>query len=165
MTQKEYIADGIIVLWDNDRCIHSEHCARNLPTVFRPGQRPWIDVEGDSVEAIRRTIDGCPSGALAYGLPGDELAEPSEEAAEEDVVAEAMGIAEESAAEAVSITVEADGPLFVDGLVRVVAADGTVVETTDRTWLCRCGHSANKPFCDGSHRRNGFTDAGTPARR
>ncbi|MDQ1250240.1 MAG: hypothetical protein QG597_4619, partial [Actinomycetota bacterium] len=98
-------------------------------------------------------------------LPGDELAEPSEEAAEEDVVAEAMGIAEESAAEAVSITVEADGPLFVDGLVRVVAADGSVIKETDRTWLCRCGHSSNKPFCDGSHRRNGFTDPGTPARR
>lgn len=162
MTPKEYVADGITVLWDSEKCIHSGHCAATLPTVFRPQARPWIDVEGATADEIRRTIEGCPSGALGYRLPVDSLDDEAEAAAEEGVVAEAMGIAEESAAEVASITVEADGPLFVDGPVRVVAADGTVIKETDRTWLCRCGHSANKPFCDGSHRRHGFSDPGVP---
>jgi CDGSH-type Zn-finger protein/uncharacterized Fe-S cluster protein YjdI len=164
VTPREYVADGITVLWSSSVCIHSGHCARTLPSVFRPQERPWIDVEGATADAIRTAIDGCPSRALGYRLPGDDLDGPSEAAAEAGVVAEAMGIAEESsAANAATITVESSGPLFVDGPVRIVASDGSVIEETARTWLCRCGHSANKPFCDGSHRRNGFSDQGLPA--
>lgn len=164
VTPREYLADGITVLWDSEKCIHSGHCAATLPSVFRPEQRPWIDVEGATAEEIRRTIEGCPSGALGYRLPADSLDDAAEEAAEEEeVVAEAMGIVEQSAAEVATVTVEADGPLFVDGPIRIVAADGTVIMEMDRTWLCRCGHSAKKPFCDGSHRRNGFSDPGVPS--
>jgi CDGSH-type Zn-finger protein len=41
----------------------------------------------------------------------------------------------------------------------VAAGDG------DPVFLCRCGGSANKPFCDGTHKRNGFqgTSAADPA--
>ena len=49
-----------------------------------------------------------------------------------------------------------DNPLFVRGRLRVVNADGEVVREDTRAALCRCGASANKPFCDGSHRRIGF---------
>ena len=45
----------------------------------------------------------------------------------------------------------------VTGEVRIVAPDGTVLRETGKAFLCRCGHSANKPFCDGSHRRTGFS--------
>lgn len=158
MATREYVADGITVLWDDEKCIHSGHCVRSLPGVFKPDQRPWIDASAASPEAVQRTIDGCPSGALGYVMPEDELADPGEAAAEQDVVAEAMGIVEQSTADAVTITAEADGPLAVTGPVRVVAADGSVLEEADRVFLCRCGHSGNKPFCDGSHRRAGFTD-------
>lgn len=57
----------------------------------------------------------------------------------------------------VTITVLPNGPLEVTGAVRIVGADGSVKET-DRDWLCRCGQSAKKPFCDGSHKRAGFVD-------
>jgi CDGSH-type Zn-finger protein len=43
------------------------------------------------------------------------------------------------------------GPLFVRGGIAVVDADGTAYEVRNRVTLCRCGQSANKPFCDGSH--------------
>jgi CDGSH-type Zn-finger protein len=57
----------------------------------------------------------------------------------------------------VTITPLQDGPYEVTGEVSVVAPDGTVLRETAKAYLCRCGHSANKPFCDGSHKRAGWT--------
>ena len=51
-----------------------------------------------------------------------------------------------------------DGPLWVRGGVQLVGADGFEYERRNRMTLCRCGHSANKPFCDGSHKKEGFRD-------
>ena len=56
-----------------------------------------------------------------------------------------------------TITPLPDGPLEVTGPVVITASDGTILETTERTWLCRCGASAKKPYCDGSHKKAGFT--------
>ena len=50
------------------------------------------------------------------------------------------------------------GPLWVRGRIPVESADGTPYEVRNRVTLCRCGHSRNKPFCDGSHVRVGFRD-------
>jgi CDGSH-type Zn-finger protein/uncharacterized Fe-S cluster protein YjdI len=49
-----------------------------------------------------------------------------------------------------------DGPLHVLGNVEIVSGTGRVVARTTETWLCRCGASDSKPFCDGSHARIGF---------
>lgn len=57
----------------------------------------------------------------------------------------------------VTIVPTENGPYEVTGAVSVVAPDGTVIRDTEKAYLCRCGHSANKPFCDGSHRRVGWT--------
>ena len=43
------------------------------------------------------------------------------------------------------------GPIWVRGKIPVVSSDGTTYEIRNRVTLCRCGKSANKPFCDGSH--------------
>lgn len=51
------------------------------------------------------------------------------------------------------------GPLCLTGRIRVEVG-GEVVADTDDVALCRCGHSGDKPFCDGSHRRVGFDDEG-----
>jgi len=51
----------------------------------------------------------------------------------------------------------ADGPLRVDGWFELVTADGQSHRCGEKTWLCRCGASANKPFCDGTHKKIGFT--------
>ena len=61
---------------------------------------------------------------------------------------------------ATKITIRNNGSIRVEGDFEILDPEGkpfglgglTVVS------LCRCGHSANKPFCDGSHKTSGFTD-------
>lgn len=53
----------------------------------------------------------------------------------------------------------ANGPLRVHGLTRLRSSKGAELPTQPVTALCRCGGSSNKPFCDGTHRSNGFTSA------
>ena len=55
------------------------------------------------------------------------------------------------------LTPQPDGPLKVEGPVVLRDAAGEIRYAGTETWLCRCGQSADKPFCDGSHRRCGFT--------
>lgn len=50
-----------------------------------------------------------------------------------------------------------DGPLILKGNVRISGGSGRVSWTGKQVALCRCGASANKPFCDGSHKEAGFT--------
>ena len=52
-----------------------------------------------------------------------------------------------------------DGPYVVKGLDRLEGAQGASISTQPVMALCRCGGSANKPFCDGTHRKNGFSGA------
>lgn len=52
-----------------------------------------------------------------------------------------------------------NGPLLLEGDLEIHSADGQTVHYAAQVALCRCGHSRNKPFCDGSHRRVGFTSA------
>jgi CDGSH-type Zn-finger protein/uncharacterized Fe-S cluster protein YjdI len=54
------------------------------------------------------------------------------------------------------ITPLTDGPLQVAGSLEICAGTGRTVARTESTRLCRCGGSANKPFCDGTHVRIGF---------
>lgn len=59
-----------------------------------------------------------------------------------------------------------NGPLILKNATSVVDASGAPVEVKPVMALCRCGHSANKPFCDGSHARVGFESrGGRPAGR
>jgi CDGSH-type Zn-finger protein/uncharacterized Fe-S cluster protein YjdI len=56
-----------------------------------------------------------------------------------------------------------NGPLVVEGPVEICAGTGRTVARVASTRLCRCGQSANKPFCDGSHAHAGFEAAGATA--
>jgi CDGSH-type Zn-finger protein/uncharacterized Fe-S cluster protein YjdI len=49
-----------------------------------------------------------------------------------------------------------DGPLHVIGSIEVVAGTGKTIGRATDAWLYRCGHSRNKPYCDGSHKAAGF---------
>jgi len=55
-----------------------------------------------------------------------------------------------------AIDPQLDGPLQVRGNLEITSGTGRVVARVTQTRLCRCGHSNNKPFCDGSHAKVGF---------
>lgn len=58
----------------------------------------------------------------------------------------------------VTIRVIRNGPCRIDGEIELQDDGGNPIATRPGkpTFLCRCGDSANKPFCDGTHKRNGF---------
>lgn len=59
----------------------------------------------------------------------------------------------------VTISIRDNGPYRIRGAV-VIDADGNAYEVQEEvTALCRCGHSGNKPFCDGTHKTRGFESA------
>jgi len=65
----------------------------------------------------------------------------------------------------VKITVKRNGPLFLEGAVDIVDADGNPIPVDPAKKgiaLCRCGHSGRKPFCDGAHGRCSW-DASAPS--
>ncbi len=152
-----YERDGIRVLWEARYCIHAAECVRGLPGVFRPKDRPWIQPENaPSADALAEVVRRCPTGALRYertdGAPS-----------ERDLLAAAMPDPSHSPTAPLPIvTASPDGPLLVTGVVRVTAADGTLLREAERVALCRCGASKTKPFCDGSHRAIGWTSADAP---
>ena len=140
---RAYRGEEITVTYDVRRCIHAEECVHGLPVVFDPERRPWIDPDGASADQVAAVVRACPTGALRY--------EPG------------AGGEGEVAPESNTITLAADGPLYLHGDLELAwGPDGHAVRET-RAALCRCGASANKPFCDNSHRQAGFADAGAAA--
>ncbi len=58
-----------------------------------------------------------------------------------------------------TVTTRKNGPYLVQGEIKLVDADGNEIAIdgdSGMVFLCRCGDSANKPFCDGTHRTAGF---------
>jgi uncharacterized Fe-S cluster protein YjdI len=134
---RTYSGKAIEVHWEPRFCIHVQNCVRNLPQVFKADERPWVVIDGADADAVAATVEKCPTGALHYR----RLDGGPQETAEDDVTVEPRP----------------NGPLFLRGRLRIVGDDGAVVREDTRLALCRCGGSANKPFCDGTHRRIGFT--------
>ncbi|WP_020560174.1 (4Fe-4S)-binding protein [Thiofilum flexile] len=136
---KHYSNGEITVIWQPAKCIHSRKCFHGLPNVFNPQARPWVNIQGADTAAIKAQIDQCPSGALSYQLGGTETQTTSAPAPSLTIV-----------------QVMPNGPLLVQGTIAVKLADGSESVKEQRCALCRCGASANKPFCDGSHVKAGF---------
>jgi uncharacterized Fe-S cluster protein YjdI len=132
-----YAGEAIEVHWEPRLCIHMRNCVRGLPQVFDPEARPWVRVDAADADAVAAAVETCPTGALHYkrfdGGPQEQAHGPA------------------------TVDPRPNGPLFVRGHVRIVEPDGEVVREDTRVALCRCGGSENKPFCDGTHRRIGFT--------
>jgi len=132
---KEYSNGDLTVIWKPKKCIHSEICWKTLPEVYDPKGKPWIKPENATTDALKSQISKCPSGALTYKMK-------SEENIEKDMGTEC--------------TIVENGPLLVSGNLKVTLTNGTVENKKRSTAFCRCGASANKPYCDGSHKKIEF---------
>lgn len=134
----KYTNDEVTVVWKPKMCIHSAICVGGLPSVFDPKARPWIDMKGSDTETIVEQVKKCPSGALSFFMNADG------EGGEVEVETERI------------VEVAPNGPLMVYGNITVKTANGAEKKDSRVTAFCRCGASANKPYCDGSHAKVGF---------
>jgi len=137
---QSYGAPGITVTFDPNRCIHSAVSQRALPAVFDVGRKRWVRPEAAGAAEVAAAIERCPSGALRYVLAGE--AEPAVE--------------ESGGQTGTSIQASLDGPLLVEGSFTLLDENGERIASAGRAALCRCGGTATPPFCDSSHRHNGF---------
>ena len=134
--QRVYANDAVEVRWEPRLCIHTRACIAAMPEVFVPDARPWVRLEGADADQVAEAVRSCPTGALHYRrLDGGRQEEPEE----------------------LRVVPRPNGPLFLRGSIRIESPDGELIREDTRVALCRCGGSKNKPFCDGSHRTNGFT--------
>ncbi len=133
--QDDYAGTRVTIHDDRSVCAHAGFCTDNLAAVFKLGKEPWIDATAADAAAIVAQVKQCPSGALGVTV---------DSGSKEDDVPQ-------------GIHPVPDGPYRLTGAVQVVAADGTPYEIRNRQTLCRCGGSPNKPFCNGTHWKIGFT--------
>ncbi len=129
---RTYEREELTVVWDASKCTHVAECLAALPEVFDVTGRPWVDVHAAEAEQVAAAIRRCPTGALKYEARGEFPAEEPE-----DVTTVRAGNL---------------GPLYLRGRIRLVDGHGRVISEETRVALCRCGASANKPYCDNSHR-------------
>lgn len=133
---RSYEGEGIVVHWEPKLCIHTANCLRALPPVFNVDRRPWVNVTAANAGAIAAAVESCPTGALSYMRTDGEPAEDAPVPAR--------------------VQPRTNGPLFVRGSIVIIDSQGNAVREATRLALCRCGQSANKPYCDLSHRAAGF---------
>jgi len=72
---KRYTNGEVTIVWKPGLCIHSANCLRGLPSVFHPGERPWITPEEATSDEIISQVKKCPSGALSFFINDDSSPE------------------------------------------------------------------------------------------
>ena len=134
----------VLLRFDTQRCIHARHCVLGEPEVFlanTPGD--WLYPDKATPERIAIVAHTCPSGAVTYErLDGGP--------------AEAAPLVN-------TVRLRENGPLAFHAEMALAAPPNG--GSSLRATLCRCGQSANKPFCDGSHNAAGFKASGEPPTR
>jgi CDGSH-type Zn-finger protein/uncharacterized Fe-S cluster protein YjdI len=138
--QYSYPGSAIDVVWDARLCIHVGECTRARGALFESGRQPWCEPDRAEADTVAAVVERCPTGALTFTRSDD-------------------GAAEATPAEN-TITVANNGPLYVRGELVIEGAPPDAPGLRTRTALCRCGKSANKPFCDNSHEAAQFVDRG-----
>ena len=138
--QYTYPGSAVDVVWDGSLCIHVGECTRARGDLFESGRS-----RGAIPTAPRPTRSRRSSSAARPA----RSATPASD-----------GGAPEATPAANTITVANNGPLYARGELEIEGAPPDAPGLRTRAALCRCGLSANKPFCDNSHEAAEFRDHG-----
>ena len=131
-----YSGKDATMTWDAARCIHAAECIRCVPQSFDAAARPWImPDQSPRTDVLADAVNACPSGALVDAPRGRH-------------------VGDDRVCDTSTCEVRADGPYYLRGTL-LLAPD----ITQTRMALCRCGASANKPFCDNAHKTIEFMHA------
>ncbi|MGI9200289.1 MAG: CDGSH iron-sulfur domain-containing protein [Woeseiaceae bacterium] len=128
------------VSWHGRLCIHVGECGRAKGDLFVAGRKPWCQPDTSSDDEVEEVVLRCPTGALTVDY--EDGTRPEKADAEN------------------SVHVAYNGPLFMRGDLEIAAAPENAPGLNFRAALCRCGKSRNKPYCDNSHEKAGFSDYG-----
>ena len=130
--------DKVTIHFEAGKCVHSRNCVLSRPDVFVPNvEGEWIHPERATPDEVAALAANCPSGAITYERFDR--------------------IANEAAPIVNTVHVRENGPLAFHGALSIAGSAPTF-----RATLCRCGASAQKPYCDGSHAASGFAATGEP---
>lgn len=112
-----------------------------------------LALKGEPLSQVRATLCRCGQSqrkpwcdgshvAAGFAATGEPAGKPFEALAVRDGL--------------VDIQPQPNGPLRLVGNLELVSGTGRTIDKVTRTFLCRCGQSRNKPYCDGSHKAAGF---------
>jgi CDGSH-type Zn-finger protein len=105
-----------------------------------------VQCETDTGQVVRETVrDGSTSGSYGNVTPSASRLARAARAQDARIFMTD-----------VTITASDEGSYLVSGSVHLTDVDGREVPHPDQMALCRCGHSTNKPFCDGAHATSDF---------
>lgn len=139
MAKEVVSSQDVTIEFDAKRCIHSRSCVLNRPDVFVPNVKgAWIHPEHATAGGVLEIAHNCPSGAIQCHKPDGSVMEQ----------APVVNL----------VHVRENGPLAFHAPLKINGEDDGF-----RATLCRCGQSANKPYCDQSHVAAKFIATGEPA--
>lgn len=137
------VVDGrdVILSFDTERCVHARFCVSGAPETFLANvDGPWLHPDRSPPDLLSAIARQCPSGAITLGRKD--------------------GRPDEAPPQVNILRVRENGPLALHADLHIDGeADGY------RRTLCRCGLSAAKPYCDGSHAKAAFIASGEPDSR
>lgn len=128
--------------------VNTVHLRENGPLAVHAA----LNINGDAAH-YRATLCRCGQSRNKPYCDGSHVSEGFE-ASGEPSTQESTPLAHRDGV--LTISPLTDGPLLLQGNVEICSGTGRTVTRTQKSMLCRCGHSGNKPFCDGSHQRVGF---------
>lgn len=135
-----YEGAAVDAQWDKRLCIHVGECTRAKGAIFTSGRNPWGQPDNAEADIVAEVVSRCPTGSLTFERKDGGAAElPDREN---------------------TVLVSDRGPLYVRGDLRIAGVPDDMPGVAFRAALCRCGKSANKPFCDNSHEGVSFADHG-----
>jgi len=161
--ERKYTNGEITVYWKPSACVHASYCYRELIEVFDPSRRPWVDMKGASTEKIIEVVNLCPTEALTWKWNNEEKNKNIGSDQLNHVVFRRPDLMQSednikpSKEISASVKVMKDGPVVISG--NFTLEHGTTKRhiKDGMTSICRCGVSDNMPFCDGKHRKTGFS--------